>query len=82
MKQLLLIAGVVMVWTMTSELGLAAEQAGTVRVVQERGPISQARQVAVGQFSSQPIQGTGPVSRVLELNRRKNDFIIRNVFGR
>jgi len=60
----------------------AAEGQGPGQPVSPAGPVGRAVQIAESQVSSQPIPRTGPVSRVLEINRQKNVFILRTVFGR
>lgn len=82
MKRLFLIAAALLMFATTSNPSLAAEKQSTIRPLQERRPISNVLNVAEGQFSNQPIQGNGPVSRALELNRQKNVFVMRTVFGR
>ena len=82
MKRLFLIAAAVFTFATMSIPVQAAERQNTFRPFQETGPVANVRNVAEGQFSNQPIQGNGPVSQVLELNRRKNVFIMRTVFGR
>jgi hypothetical protein len=82
MKRLFLIATALFLFATTSSPLSAAERQSTIRPLQERRPVSGVLNVAESQFSSQPIQGTGPVSRALELNRQKNVFIMRTVFGR
>lgn len=82
MKRLNVFAIAVLLSALTSNPVQSAERQRVFRPIQEQGPISQVLNVAEGQFSHQPVQGNGPAARALELNRRKNMFIMRSVFGR
>lgn len=67
MKRLLIIAGLVVMFTMTGNISQAAEGQG------------QPQRPAQGQARGQVTLPGQPVSRAMELNRRKNQFIVRTV---
>lgn len=69
MQRLILIAGFVLMFTMTANTSQAADGQ----------PLPQGQPQYQQQTTSRQFR---PVSKAMELNRRKNQFVIRTVFGR